>query len=157
MTARLLRSVLLALVVAPGVTSAVEEPIDAHTQHPLKSVIIDNDRIEPSSLDMGTGDAVVFENHSTRPIAVNFIEPADLRDRIRCGLIRQEAKERSRAPWQLFSWNDGKLSATIPPGRFADVCSLKPGTYAFTVAPLGAGVNPASGGKLPEKGQITVK
>ena len=147
----------LGLGLAPGVARAAEEPIGAHTQHPLKSIIIDNDRIQPSALDMSAEDSVVFENHSTRPIAVNFIEPADLRDRIRCGLIRPGAKAKSRVPWQLFWWSDGKLAATIPPGRFASMCSLQPGRYAFTIAPLGPGVNPASGGKLPDKGQITVK
>jgi len=149
--------VILLLALAPGAARAAGEPLGAHTEHPPKSIIIDNERIQPSSLDMTAENALVFENHSTRPITINFIEPADLRDRIHCGLIRQGAKEKGRVPWQLFSWDDGKLAATIPPGRFASVCSLQQGTYAFTVAPLGPGVNPASGGKLPEKGQITVK
>src|SRR2546425_10144756 len=148
---------LILLLLAPGISRSAEEPVGAHTQHTPKSIIIDNERIEPSSLDMAAEDALVFENHSTRPITVNFIEPADLRDRIRCGLIRPGAKTKSRVPWQLFSWSDGKLAATIPSGRFASVCSLQQGTYTFIVTPLGPGVNPASGGKLPEKGQITVK
>jgi len=149
--------VILFLALAPGAARAAGEPVGAHTEHQPKSITIDNERIQPSSLDMTADSALVFENHSTRPITINFIEPADLRERIHCGLIRQGAKEKSRVPWQLFSWNDGKLAATIPPGRFASVCSLKQGTYAFTVTPLGPGVSPASGGTLPEKGQITVK
>ena len=152
-----MRIFIVVLLLAPGVARAAEESLGAHTQHLPKSIIIDNERILPSSLDMTAQDALVFENHSTRPIKIDFIEPADLRDRIRCGLIRPGDKEKSRVPWQLFSWNDGKLAAIIPPGRFASVCSLQPGTYAFTIAPLGPGVNPASGGTLPEKGQITVK
>ena len=157
MTSRPAVVVMLVLVLAPAMVRAAGEPLGAHTQRPPKWIIIDNERIQPSSLDMTTQDALVFENHSTRPVTIDFIEPADLRDRIHCGLIRPGAKTKSNVPWQLFVWNDGKLAATIPPGRFASVCSLQQGTYAFTVAPLGPGVNPASGGKLPDKGQISVK
>ena len=156
MPLRFAAAAVLALVLWPRCVPAVEEPLGAHTQHAPKTIVIDNDHLEPSSVDMSAQDAVLFENHSTRPIAVTFTEPADLRDRIRCGLILGSAKERTRAPWQLFAWQDGKLAATIPPGRFASLCSLQAGNYSFLIARLGPGVNPA-GGKLPDKGQITVK
>jgi len=157
MTSRPAILVMLFLALEPGAARAAGEPVGAHTEHQPKSIIIDNERIQPASLEMTSENALVFENHSTRPITINFIEPADLRDRIHCGLIRPGAKDKSRVPWQLFSWNDGKLAATIPSGRFASVCSLQQGTYAFIVTPLGPGVSTASGGKVPEKGQITVK
>ena len=144
MPSRFTAAAVLALVLWPRSVPAVEEPLGAHTQHAPKTILIDNDHLEPSSVDMSAQDAVLFE------------KPADLRDRIRCGLIHESAKERTRAPWQLFSWQDGKLTATIPPGRFASLCSLQGGSYSFVIARLGPGVNPA-GGKLPDKGQITVK
>jgi len=156
MPSRFAAAAVLALVLWPRSVPAVEEPLGAHTQHAPKTILIDNDHLEPSSVDMSAQDAMLFENHSTRPIAVTFTEPADLRDRIRCGLILGSAKERTRAPWQLFAWQDGKLAATIPPGRFASLCSLQAGNYSFLIARLGPGVNPA-GGKLHDKGQITVK
>jgi hypothetical protein len=107
---------------------------------------------------MAPSDALVFENHSVHPITVTFTEPADLPQKIRCGLIRKSANEKAQAPWQLFMWKDGKLAATIPPGRFASVCSLQQGSYAFVASREGLAVRPeGSGGGLPEKGQITVR
>jgi hypothetical protein len=159
MTARALTTLvplLLALVVAPA--GAEQEPLGAHTQHPPKIIVLDNDHIQPSTLEMTGSDALVFENHSLHPIVVRFTEPADLKDRIRCGLIRRSDKERSQAPWQLFSWSDGSLVATIPPGRFASVCSLAAGGYTFLATREGLTVRPQAGaGSLPQKGQITVK
>src|SRR5207237_8768459 len=150
MPLRFATAAVLALVLWPRCVPAVEEPLGAHTQHAPKTIVIDNDHLEPSSVDMSAQDAVLFENHSTRPIAVTFTEPADLRDRIRCGLILGSAKERTRAPWQLFAWQDGKLAATIPPARSATPASLQPGNYTFPIPPLGPGGNPA-GGKLPAR------
>jgi hypothetical protein len=61
---------------------------------------------------------------------VRFTEPEDIASRIHCGLVRPDAKAKSEAPWQLFAWTNGQLAATIPPGRFASVCSFAPGSYA---------------------------
>ena len=63
-----------------------------------------------------------------------------------------------QAPWQLFTWTDGKLRATIPPGRFASVCSLQEGSYAYVASRENVAVRAEGrGGGLPEKGQITVR
>ena len=94
MPSRFAAAAVLALVLWPRSVPAVEEPLGAHTQHAPKTIVIDNDHLEPSSVDMSAQDAVLFENHSTRPIAVTFTEPADLRDRIRCGLILGSVSER---------------------------------------------------------------
>jgi hypothetical protein len=89
---------------------------------------------------------------------VTFTEPADLRDKIHCGLVRPTAKAKAEVPWQLFTWQDKKLVASIPPGRFASVCSLAPGNYTYLVAPQSIAVRPpGAGGLLPEKGEIVVK
>jgi len=147
----------LVLALGAGRAWAEHEPLEAHTKHPPKTVVLDNQSIQPSSLDMGTGDALVFENHSTQPIAVTFTEPADQRDRIRCGLVKKSARDKGQAPWALFAWTDGTLKASIPPGRFASVCSLKEGTYTYLTTRQTPGVRSAGGGTVPEKGQIIVK
>jgi hypothetical protein len=161
MTAR--RLALLSLFAAllslgVSVSRAEEEPLGAHTAHPPKTIVLDNERIQPSALDMTPQDALVFENHSVHPIKVTFTEPSDLAEKIRCGLVRKSEKEKSRAPWQLFTWNDGKLTATIPPGRFASVCSLQRGSYTFLASRQSVAIrSEGGGGDLPRKGQITVR
>jgi len=157
MPSRRVATAVLGLVLSPAVVAAVEEPLTAHTQRPPKTVIIDNDRLLPSSLEMDAKDSVVFENFGTRPVSITFTEPTDLRDRIRCRLIHGDPQEHNGAPWQLFTWRDGKLVATVPEGRFASLCSLQPGRYTFLVSRLGSDVSPGGGSKPPEKGDITVK
>jgi hypothetical protein len=153
-------TLLAVLVFALGLPSAraQKEPLNAHTQHAPRTVVLDNERIVPADLEMTAKDALVFENHSVHPMRVTFTEPDDLPHRIRCGLIRKSEKEKAEVPWQLFTWSDGKLTATIPPGRFASVCSLQEGSYAYQASPIGVAVRPKeAGGGLPEKGQIDVK
>ncbi len=104
---------------------------------------------------MGAGDTLVFENYSVRPMRITFTEQADLRERIRCGLVKQKEAEKAQAPpQQLFAWSDGKLVGTIPPGRFASVCSFREGPYTFVTARLGVEARPAGGGGLPAKGEV---
>jgi hypothetical protein len=153
-------TLLAVVVLALGVprARAQKEPLSAHTEHAPKTVVLDNERILPANLEMSTSDALVFENHSVHPIKVTFTEPADLPQRIRCRLIRKSEKDKAQAPWQLFTWSDGKLIGTIPPGRFASLCSLQEGSYAFLASTVGLAVRPGEGaGGLPEKGQITVR
>jgi hypothetical protein len=156
---RLLRlSSSLLVLLAPALAGAAEETIEAHGNRPTKTIVIDNDRVQPSGLTMGSGDLLVFENQTLHPVQLTFVEPSDLRQKIRCGLIRGSERERARAPWSLFTWNDDKLGATIPPGRFASVCSLAKGTYAFTAAKQGLQPRQrGQGGDLPLKGQISVE
>jgi hypothetical protein len=149
---------LLLLGLAAARVSAEGEPVEAHTQHPMKTIVLDDERIVPSRLTMAAADSLVFENHSVHPMRVSFTSPDGLAERIRCGLVKSTPKEPDRAPWLLFAWDDGKLVATIPPGRFASVCSLQKGSYVFLVAAVG--VEPrqeGSGGGSEEKGQIVVQ
>ena len=109
---------------------------------------------------MAHGDVLAFENHSTHPIHIVFIEPTDLIDKIRCGAIRNaNDKSAPTAPWALFTWNGGKLAADVPPGQFASLCSLAAGHYAFTADEIGhdPGVGTDRAGVLPAKGQIDVE
>jgi len=154
----LVLSLVLALAVTRARAGHDEEDVTAHSKHTLRTVALDNTDIRPSTLNMERGDALVFENHSINPIRVTFIDPPNMVEKIRCGLIRAKANEEPKAPWQLFVWEDAKLTATLPPGRFASVCSLMAGTYTYTATPVTAGAKlPDAGGLLPEKAQIVVK
>jgi hypothetical protein len=149
--------VALVLAAAAGPARAEHEDLMGHARHPAHTVVLDNLDIRPADTTMDPGDVLVFENQSLQPIKVSFVEPADLKDRIRCELVRPTPDAKVRAPWQLFAWEDGKLTATIPPGRFASVCSLKEGNYTFLADPVNARARQPSGGGLPQKGQIVVK
>jgi hypothetical protein len=132
------------------------EPIEAHTQYPLKTIILDATRLTPSEMTAAVGDALVFENHSVRPVRVTFVAPDDAADHVRCGRVRQGAGEPPSAPWLLFAREQGKLTATIPPGRFASVCSLQKGTYDYVVMAVEAA--PAGGSVVvPGTGRIVVQ
>jgi hypothetical protein len=154
-TLRSTLALLLALASAPAL--AEHEGPGAHAHGPKKTIILDNEDIRPSSLEMDHSDIVTFENQSTMPMRVVFIEPKDLIDKVRCGAIRS-AKDKGTpsAPWALFVWNDGKLTADVPPGQFASVCSLAAGHYAFTAVNIGNDPG-SSSGTLPDKGTIDVK
>ena len=154
----LILSLVLTLAVTRARAAHDEEDVTAHSKHPMRTVVLDNTDIRPSTLNMERGDALVFENHSNHPVKVTFTEPDNVVEKIRCGLIRAKEKEAPKAPWQLFAWQDGKLTATLPPGRFASVCSLLAGTYTYTAIPVTAGAKQTeSGGLLPNKAQIVVQ
>lgn len=146
---------LLVLAVATPL-HADEEPVGGHSRHAQKLVILDAERIVPPNLEMEQGDVIVFQNQSTEQMIVAFVEPKDAADKIRCGLVRKSEEEAPRAPWLLFQKSGDRLTATIPPGRFASMCSLMPGTYAYTAKRIRVKTSDA-GGVLSEKGQITVQ
>jgi hypothetical protein len=146
----------LLLMACSGSAGAADEPLEAHGKHASRTVVLDNEDVRPSDTTMARNEVLVFQNAATQPAVVTFIEPADLQQRIRCGLLEPSADEVRRAPWLLFGWRQGKLVATVPPGRFASVCSLAPGKYAFTVERQGVDAK-GTGGVLPEKGTITVQ
>jgi hypothetical protein len=147
----------VALALPLGSARADEEGLESHTRTAPRTIVLDNRQIQPASLDMTAADAIDFENHATQAMIVTFTDPPDMQDKIRCHLIRRTAAEKGRAAWQLFAWTNDRLSATIPPGRFASVCSLTPGSYAYTVTRQGVGARQSTSGVLPQKGQITVR
>ncbi len=147
----------LALGLGVGAVPARGEDVGAHARQTPHAVILEDLDVRPSTTTMGAGDTLVFENYSVHTMRITFTEPADLRERIRCGLVKQKEAEKAQAPWQLFAWSDGKLVGTIPPGRFASVCSFREGTYTFVTARLGVEARPAGGGGLPPKGEVIVK
>jgi hypothetical protein len=147
---------LLAVGIMIGPVGATEEDAGAHAKATTRTIVLDSEVVRPSSTVLGTNESVVFENHATQPLVVTFTEPADLMQRIRCGLVRAKATDPERAPWALFSWEDGKMKGVIPPGRFASVCSLAPGHYTFLVTRQSPGARTPSG-ELGERGEIEVK
>ena len=147
----------LALGLGVGAVPARGEDAGAHARQTPHAIILEDLDVRPSTTTMGAGDTLVFENYSVHTMRITFTEPADLRERIRCGLVKQKEADKAQAPWQLFAWSDGKLVGTIPPGRFASVCSLREGTYTFVTARLGVEARPGGGGGLPAKGEVIVK
>jgi len=147
----------LVLSLAVGFAYAEQEEPESHAAHTTHTVLLTRQDVRPSTVDMSQGDVLEFENQSFYPITVTFTEPTDLRERIRCGLIGDKPASEPKAPWLLFAWSDGKLAATMPPGRFASICSFTPGTYRFTATRAGGDFQGTSTGNLPVKGEVRVK
>jgi hypothetical protein len=146
------------LLLVPAGLRAAEDDARSHAAAPHKVIVIDADRVSPSALTMSPDDVLEFENFALNSMQVVFLEPADQADKIRCHLVGEKAGHAARASWQLFSWGPGhRLTATIPPGRFASVCSLAPGQYTFVArrAAPATGTPPAA--TLGMKGTITVQ
>jgi hypothetical protein len=155
---------MVALVLALGQTAVVSagETAKSHSGHPQKMLLVDEDRLAPDDLTMGKEDVLVVFNQSLAPMVFTFTEPKDAPERIHCELIHRDRGKkfnRDEAAWMLFEVQDGQLQASIPPGHFASLCSLDPGQYVYTASqefdPSGA--IGAGGGRLPLKGQITVR
>ena len=146
----------LALALGAGIAFAPEDmhggAVVAH-----KIMLVDDELISPSALTMNRDDVLEFENYSGHVMLLIFVEPRDQADKIRCHLTDAEGADPSRARWLRFGWTPGqRLTATIPPGRFASVCSLAPGQYAFVARQL-SGVLPRLDAALGTKGIITVQ
>ncbi|HLK13064.1 MAG TPA: hypothetical protein VKW76_16935 [Candidatus Binatia bacterium] len=148
----------LGVLLAAGVARAAED-VHSHAaavQH--KVIVIDTDRISPSALTMSADDVLEFENFAFNPMMIVFVEPKEQADKIRCHLIGGKAGSAGRASWQLFGWGPGQqLTATIPPGRFASVCSLVPGEYTFVAKRAARATGAHPGATLGMKGTITVQ
>jgi len=146
----------LALALACGIAFASEEVKDgAPVAHQI--MLVDGELISPSALTMSRDDVLEFENYSGHAMLLVFVEPRDQADKIRCRMSGAEVADPSRARWLRFGWSLGqRLTATIPPGRFASVCSLAPGQYAF-VARQVSGYLPRPDAALGTKATITVQ
>ena len=117
----------------------------------------DDDLISPSALTMSRGDVLEFQNDSGQFMRLVFVEPQEQADRIRCYPIDHRIGRPAQAPWMLFDWGaGGRLTATIPPGKFASACSLVPGQYAFVVTRVSRDPR-AEDHSLGAKGTITVQ
>ena len=145
----------LMLLVVP--VRAGDEDAGSHMDKPHKTILLGAERIAPADVTISKDDSLEFQNLSLHPIQVEFTEPADQTDKIRCELINPKLGKPGKAPWALFAWNDGKrLVAIVPPGRFASVCSLAPGNYAFVTKRVSRDVR-GDVGKSGTKGTIAVQ
>ncbi len=121
---------LLAALALDGVPADAAEPLGAHANAPQRTLVLDRDRIIPSTLTMDHGDVLVVENYATDVMRVTFTDPPDQAEKIRCSFLSAHPGTPAKAPWLLWSWDAEKhLTAVVPSGRFASLCSLGPGEY----------------------------
>ncbi|HZP41870.1 MAG TPA: hypothetical protein VFD84_10220 [Candidatus Binatia bacterium] len=134
------------LLLAPGARAgAVEETIESHRDLETRLVMLGRED-RPTPVTLEKGQALEFENQSLRQLIVTF--QGDVKDKVHCGIIRPSEKAKSKAPWQLFAWDSGALTAVIPPGRFATLCSFDAGTYTYVVKEAGASTPRARTGTI---------
>ena len=160
MRATLFWIMLAACVAMPALAATDDETVEGHAHLSQTVIMLDSDRIQPASATVDPEGVILFENQSVHPMIVRFVDPEDAAQKIHCHFLRRAERKKmeAKAPWLLFEVDGGKLTATVPPGRFASLCSFAPGTYTFTAQPVRPGSGPAAGSTLlPEKGQITVR
>jgi hypothetical protein len=154
-----MRKLVLTMCLGLGMASAAGAGEDAwidHSKKPHKTITIGKDVILPSRTEMEAGDVVEFKNMWSGVLSVIFTAPKDVTAKIRCGLISGKPDPEAKVPpWDLFQPTVEGLSASIPPGRFASLCSLAPGNYDFIVQDLYETGDEE--GVLPNKGTIIVK
>jgi hypothetical protein len=149
-------AMMLAVAVASGIASASGD-VDGGITTARKIVLRDNELTSPSALTMNPHDVLEFENDSGQFMRLVFVEPQDQTDKIRCYPIDHTIARPDQMPWMLFDWGSGRrLTATIPPGRFASACSLAPGQYAFVATPVSRDLRGAED-SLGTKVTITVQ
>ena len=123
--------VMLAVAVTSGIASASED-MEGRVAATRKLVMRDAELISPSALTMNHDDVLEFQNDTGQFMRLVFVEPRDQTEKIRCYPIDHTIARPDQAPWLLFDWGPGRrLTAIIPPGKFASACSLAPGQYAF--------------------------
>jgi len=144
------------VAVTSGIASASEYTA-GRVAAARKVVMRDADLISPSVLTMNQGDVLEFENDSGQFMRLIFVEPQDQTDKIRCYPIDHATVRPDQTPWMLFDWDRGRrLTATLPPGKFASACSLVPGQYAFVATRVSRDPRGADD-LLGTKGTITVR
>ena len=154
------RFVATALVLLPLAPLALaHEDLMGHGSHAQKTITLMRDRIAPTDLKMDKDDVLEFQNLSLYAMKIKFLEPENMANNIRCELVNPKGSKQGKTPWALFSWDEKqRLSATIPPGRFASLCALAPGKYRYVVDEVGGtravrGADEGNG----EQGTITVQ
>ena len=155
-----MQNLLVMMLLALGLVATANADEDAwidHSKANHKTIIIGKDAILPSKTIMDASDVVEFKNMWSGVLTVTFTEPKDVTAKIRCGLISGKAAsaDSKAPPWDLFEADAEGLAGSIPPGRFASLCSLAPGEYSFIVEELAFAGDEE--GVLPNKGTISVK
>jgi hypothetical protein len=154
------RTVIAVMILVAAVTSGIaraSEDVNGRAGAARKIVMRDEEFVSPSALTMSRGDVLEFENDSGEFMRFVFVEPQDQTDKIRCDLVDHTIARPDQAPWLLFDWGPGRrLTAVIPPGKFASACSLAPGHYAFVATRVSRDPRPVED-SLGTKGTITVQ
>jgi len=147
---------MLAAAVTSGMASASDE-MEGRGRSARKIVMHDDELISPSALTMNRDDVLEFENDSGQLMRLVFVEPEDQREKVRCHLVNRTSARLDETPRLVLDWDAGtRLTTIIPPGRFASVCSLAPGRYAFVARRVSR--DPRGGeDSLGTKGTITVE
>jgi hypothetical protein len=149
----------LALVLAVGIAEAAEHRFPgARSAHTI--TVIDRGLLFPGAVTVGHGEAVEFANYSSEAIELEFIEPKDRADDVRCqptGNPDATAGSDSTGRWPIFASGPTQhLTVTIPPGRYTTACSFAPGRYGFVTKRVGRDLrSPVD--ELGQKGAITVE
>lgn len=154
-----MRTLFLMMLLSAGFVGTAEADEDSwidHANKPHKTIIIGKTVILPSKTIMQKGDVVEFKNMWSGVLTVTFTVPQDVTSKIHCGLISGKPDPEAKTPpWDLFEPNAEGLAASIPPGRFASLCSLDPGEYSFIVEEMTFAGDEE--GVLPNKGTISVQ
>ena len=154
------RTLIAVMMLAAAVTSRIasaSEDLDGRAGASRKIVMRDEEFISPSTLTMNRDDVLEFENESGEFMRFVFLEPKDQTEKIRCHLVDHTMARPDQAPWLLFDYDPGRrLTAVIPPGKFASACSLAPGQYAFVATRVSRDPRAAED-SLGTKGTITVQ
>jgi hypothetical protein len=137
----------------PTAATGTEAP---HASKPQRVVTLTADRIDPQSLDMGTGDVLAFHNLSMKTFELQFISPKNVAQYTTCTLIKRVSPSEATAKGAVFQRQGDEVTATILPGTVVSVCSLKPGVYEYTANPLIEGAQ-FDNATLGMKGTIVVK
>jgi len=147
---------MLAAAMTSGMASASDE-MEGRGRSARKIVMHDDELISPSALTMNRDDVLEFENDSGQLMRLVFVEPEDQREKVRCHLVNRTSARPDETPRLVLDWDAGtRLTTIIPPGRFASVCSLAPGRYAFVARRVSR--DPRGGeDSLGTKGTITVE
>jgi hypothetical protein len=150
-------TLLLASLFALAISAvSFAETVEDHANKPIKTVVVTSTRLAPQDLRMGTGDVLSFQNLSMKMMQLTFTEPKNVGQKTTCQLLKRVSPTEAVAPGAVFQRQGDQVTALIAPGMFVSVCSLAPGTYVYTAAPVfeGALNNDAT---LGMKGTIVVE
>jgi len=147
---------MFAVAMTAGIASGSED-VNGRAAVARKLIMRDDELIIPPALTMKQDDVLEFENESGHFLRLVFVDPQDQSDKIRCYPIDHTIARPDQAPWLLFDWGPGRrLTATMPPGKFASACKLAPGQYTFVARRVSRDPRSADD-PLGTKGTITVQ
>ena len=147
-------AVLLTALLALVPILAHGQPVDDHSDKPIKTITITPTRLNPPDLTMGTGDVLAFQNLSQKMMQLTFLQPKHVGQYTTCTNLKRVSAGEATAPGALFQRQGDEVTALIAPGTVVSVCSLKAGVYVYTAVDA-LGTNPDE--QLGMKGTVTVK